>query len=75
MTDAETYADAAAHTRAAADAAPPSREFDIRTFKPVRGDHLEAVIKALQSMQDQLDQLVQERDEQAAQRPGKDVTV
>lgn len=50
-------AEAAAVTAAAADRAPAAREFDIETFKPVRGDHLEAVVRALREQQCTLDRI------------------
>lgn len=50
-------AEAAARTRAAAEAAPVAREFDVRTFTPVRGDHLAVVVEALKEQQRTLDRI------------------
>lgn len=51
-------AEAAAATVAAAEAAPEAREFDVRTFQPVRTDHLAVVIKALAEQQRTLDAIL-----------------
>lgn len=41
-----------------AQAAPEAREFDVRTFQPVRTDHLAVVIKALAEQQRTLDAIL-----------------